>query len=219
MAQYAPVKGDDENNQFDDGTSQKPTPASTPTPDPKPEPTPTPDPKPEVPETPAGRTLANGKAITESNVTAILNQLKSRYPNSSDFSKGYAGLGSGRTPAKNCIAQIVSPYPTILGVRCSTTIGCGGWAAFVADEIWGQTGVTWKKTTLENVRPGDLLIIKDNNGSLEHVSIYVGRIDGQPVTTRIATTDAVNGKNGYHSGWNKLVTLNLPLDIYTAYPN
>ena len=26
MAQYAPVNGDDENNQFDDGTSQKPTP-------------------------------------------------------------------------------------------------------------------------------------------------------------------------------------------------
>lgn len=106
MAQYAPVTGDKDNDQFDDGTAVNPEPKPE-TPAPKPvEPTP----KPETPETPAGRTLANGKAITEANVTEILNQLQARYPRRTDFSKGYAGLGSGRASAKNCIAQITNRY-------------------------------------------------------------------------------------------------------------
>lgn len=215
MAQYAPVTGDKDNNQYDDGTSQKPTP----TPEPKPEPTP--DPKPEIPETPAGRTLANGEAITESNVTAILNQLKSRYPNGTSFANGYGGLGSGRNPYSNCISKITNQYwrAENHNQHTSTQGGCAGWAAFVADEIWGQTGVTWKKTTMENARPGDLLIDVDANGYLTHVCIFIGPVNGYPVTKRIYTTDAVSGKNGYHIGWNMAATSTTITDVYTAYPD
>ena len=225
MAQYAPVTGDKDNDQFDDGTSQKPEPTPEPKPvEPTPKPEPTPDPKPEVPETPetpAGRTLANGKAITEANVTEILNQLQARYPRKTDFSKGYAGLGSGRNPYSNCIAQIVSTYTGYRGTKCSTQRGCGGWAAFVADEIWGQTGVTWRKTTIANARPGDLMIKLDDAGYLMHVSIYVGEDTmGFPKTQAVYHTSAVPVSGVYRIGW---VNTNTPshytVDVYTAYPN
>lgn len=173
--------------------------------------------KPETPVTPTGRTLANGKAITEANVTEILNQLKVKYPTPTDFSNGYAGLGTGRSPYNNCIAQVTSQYRTDTNQRVSTSTGCGGCAAFIADEIFGQTGVTWNKTTIANVRPGDLLIIIDDNGYLEHVSICVGHVDGNPPTTRINVVDATG--NPYRLAWNRLVTSGINIDVWTAYPN
>lgn len=219
MAQYAPVTGDKDNDQFDDGTSQKPEPKPE-TPAPKPvEPTP----KPETPETPAGRTLANGKAITEANVTEILNQLQARYPRKTDFSKGYAGLGSGRASAKNCIAQITNRYgcTDYHNQHTSTAAGCGGWAAFVADEIWGQTGVTWRKTTIANARPGDLMIELDDAGYLTHVSIYVSEsTDGFPKTMSVYTTDGIPVNGVYKISWaNSTTPYTHDIDVWTAYPN
>lgn len=219
MAQYAPVTGDKDNDQFDDGTAVKPEPKPE-TPAPKPvEPTP----KPETPETPAGRTLANGKAITEANVTEILNQLKARYPRGTDFSKGYAGLGSGRASAKNCIAQITNRYgcTDYHNQHTSTAAGCGGWAAFVADEIWGQTGVTWRKTTIANARPGDLMIILDDAGYLMHVCIYVSEsTNGFPKTMEVYTTDGSTVNGVYKIFWtNNTRPYTNDIDVWTAYPN
>lgn len=229
MAQYAPVKGDQDNDTYDDGTEQKPststgntgntdstntgsntgstgntgnTGTTTPTPEPK-------------PETPAVRTLSNGKAITESNVAAILTQLQAKYPRGTDFSKGYGGLGSGRSPWNNCIDKVIKNYNP-----CSTTAGCGGWAAFVADEIFGQTGVTWKKTTIANARPGDLMVILDDAGRLTHVGIYVHEVDGWAKTMKVYSTDA-NPSNGvYHISWaNNTRPYTNDIDVWTAYPD
>lgn len=218
MAQYAPVTGDKDNDQFDDGTSQKPEPKPV---EPTPKPEPTPDPKPEVPEPHAGRTLANGKAITESNVTEILNQLQAKYPRKTDFSKGYAGLGSGRSPSKNCIAKVIDEYRVASGQRISTATGCAGWAAFVADEIWGQTGVTWRKTTIANARPGDLMIILDDAGNAMHVNIYVSEsTDGFPKTMKVYTTDGIPVNGVYEISWaNNTRPYTNDIDVWTAYPN
>lgn len=238
MAQYAPVKGDQDNDTYDDGTEQKPSTGNTGntgntgstntgsstgstgntgntgTTVPKPEP---------KPETPAVRTLSNGKAITESNVTEILTQLQAKYPRKTDFSKGYGGLGSGRSPSKNCIAQVTNKYgfTTSHSQSVSTTAGCGGWAAFVADEIFGQTGVTWKKTTIANARPGDLMITLDDAGYLMHVSIYVHEADGFPKTMMVYNTGASPSSNGiYKIGWanNSRPSTN-DIDVWTAYPD
>lgn len=229
MAQYAPVKGDQDNNTYDDGTEQNPKPSTstenntgststgsntgstgntgntgttTPKPDPK-------------PETPAVRTLSNGKAITESNVAAILTQLQAKYPRGTDFSKGYGGLGSGRSPWNNCIDKVIKNYNP-----CSTTAGCGGWAAFAADEIFGQTGVTWKKTTIANARPGDLMVILDDAGRLTHVCIYVKEVNGFAKTTKVYTTDATTSKGVYYVGWaNNNAPRTNDIDVWTAYPD
>ena len=175
--------------------------------------------KPETPSTPAAGTLTNGKPITEANVTEILNQLKSQYPTPTSFVNGYAGLNSGRNPNANCIKQITNQYwrAENHNQHTSTTLGCGGWAAFVADEIFGQTGVNWKKTTTSNIHPGDLVIHIDNTGYLRHVSIYVGPVDGYDASVRVYSTEANPGKNGYVISWGQGVTGNV--DIYTAYPN
>ncbi len=99
--------------------------------------------------------FADGKPITEENVTEILNQLQEKYPLKIDFSKGYAGLGSGRVSGKKCIKQVTDQYWAYQdhSQHTSTVHGCGGWAAFVADEIFGQTGVTWKKTSMRTPDP------------------------------------------------------------------
>lgn len=221
MAQYAPVKGDQDNDTYDDGTEKNPNPSTgnntgstntdsntgnTGTTVPKPEP---------KPETPAVRTLSNGKAITESNVAEILTQLQAKYPRGTDFSKGYGGLGSGRSPWNNCIDKVIKNYNP-----CSTTAGCGGWAAFVADEIFGQTDVTWKKTTIANARPGDLMIDLDNTGRLTHVGIYVHEVDGWAKTMKVYSTDATSSKGIYHIAWaNNTSPYTNDIDVWTAYPD
>ena len=236
MAQYAPVKGDQDNDTYDDGTEQNPKPSTgntgntgstntgsstgstgntgntgtTVT---------TPEPK---PETPAVRTLSNGKAITEANVTAILNQLQAKYPGGTNFAKGYGGLGSGRSPSKNCIAQVTNQYWRAANhsQHTGTTAGCGGWAAFVADEIFGQTDVTWKKTTIANARPGDLMITLDDAGYLMHVSIYVHEVNGFAKTMKVYDTGATPSNNVYYVGWaNNTRPYTNDIDVWTAYPD
>lgn len=179
--------------------------------------------KPETPVTTTGRTLANGKAITEANVTEILNQLKETYPRKTDFSKGYAGLGSGRSGANSCIRQITDQYWAFQdhSAHTSTSAGCGGWAAFVADEIFGQQNVTWRKTTFANARPGDLIIQLVDGGYLKHVCIYVSEASGLPKTTAAYITDASPSSNGvYKINWVNSSSPSSGLaDIYTAYPD
>lgn len=215
-----------------------------------PEPAPDTTPDPATPKTPAdvpAGFLTNGKPITEENVTEILNQLKAKYNKrdggNNDFSKGYGGLGSGRSPGKNCIQQITDQYETsdngwlngkrktTKGGKVSTFSGCGGWAAFVADELFGQTNVTWKKTTIENARPGDLIIDLDTDGYLTHVFIYVSEsTDGFPKTQEVYGTHATSNSSGvYHIGWaNGNGHVNYGdaydghyggCDVYTAYPD
>ena len=188
--------------------------------DPEPE-TPSTPTTPKTPSTPAAGTLTNGKAITETNITEILNQLKSQYPAGTSFVNGYAGLNSGRGPYANCIDKTVKQYIDSDGKKCSTTFGCGGWAAFIADEIFGQTGITWKKTTTSNLRPGDLMIYIDNAGYIEHVAICVGPVDGYATNVRVYVTDASNGGNDYGIDWPRAVTnfSNGSIDCYTAYPD
>ena len=83
------------------------TPAPETPADPEPE-TPSTPTTPKTPSTPAAGTLTNGKAITETNITEILNQLKSRYPNGTSFVNGYAGLNSGRGPTPTALTKLSS---------------------------------------------------------------------------------------------------------------
>lgn len=204
-------------------------PAQTPDPATTPDPVTTPDPAPaKTPaDVPAGF-LTSGKPITEENVTEILNQLQERYPRKTDFRKGYGGLGSGRSPWDNCIQQITDQYwrAENHSQHTSSFAGCGGWAAFVADELFGQTNVTWKKTTIENARPGDLLIDLDSAGYLKHVHICTGEIDGIPKAIAVNSTDAGADSSGvYHISWGEYSfgALDDPnriyVDVYTAYPD
>lgn len=220
MAQYAPVTGDKDNDQFDDGTSQKPEPKPvepTPTPDPKPV-EPTPDPKPETPETPAGNVLTNGKTITEANVLAILNDLKAQW-NKKD-------MGPYSQGGKSAIRKITNTYVDDKGLRLSTTRACGGGAARVFDAVFGQNATLRPVSGgYDAARPGDLLIKVDPNGKLMHVAIVYNRGNINGVSNMLTTIDA--NMNG---GGNKLVFGLANYDpikyddpwsyeFYTAYPD
>lgn len=176
-------------------------------------------------QTAAPGMLTNGKPITVDNVVEILEQLKRQYPDGTDFAKGYPGLGSGRNGHKSCIRKITDQFFSDHNLRTSTVYGCGGWAAFVADSIFGQDAA-FRKTTFDKVRPGDLVILMNLNGQLMHVAvvqseaeinpyagIYPGRDHVLPpddefdyyVTWRRTTTDAGTDKEGvYHISWDNL---------------
>lgn len=218
MAQYAPVTGDKDNDQFDDGTSQKPEPKPEPTPDPKPV-EPTPDPKPEIPETPTGNTLTNGKPITEANVLAILNDLKAQW-NKKD-------MGPYSQGGKSAIRSVTNRY-RISGsnLAISTTYDCGGGAARVFDAVFGQN-VTLRPVSggYDAARPGDLLIQVDPNGKAMHVAIVYDRGNINGIANMLTTIDA--NMNG---GGNKLIfglanynpikyELGYTYEFYTAYPD
>lgn len=174
--------------------------------------------------------LTNGKPITEANVTALMNQLLAQYPHGTSFASGYPQGGA------SSIRKVTDQY-TAAGYygtgRPSTTLGCGAWAAKVADYLYGQTGVTWRKTTAAYARPGDLIIHLTANGQLRHIAIIQEFIDANHkevvdggMTWAIGgftTTDA--GSNGENVNTYKISQSIVGGDeansyhIYTCYPS
>lgn len=223
MAQYAPVKGDQDNDTYDDGTEQKPdtgntgstntgsNTGNTGTTTPKPEP---------KPETPAANTLTNGKAITESNVKALLDELKAKW-NKQDLGPYSQGNASPVRKATT-LYKFMGTNTTV-----STTYACGGGAARVFDAVFGQDATLRPVSGgYDAARPGDVLIQLDDNGKLMHVAIVYGRetINGRPNT--LTSIDANIGS----AGTNKLLfgisnpdpvkyELGYTFAFYTAYPD
>ena len=228
MAQYAPVKGDQDNDTYDDGTEQNPKPNPNPTTD-----TDVPDagntgntgtttPKPEPkPETPAANTLTNGKAITESNVKALLDELKAKW-NKQD-------LGTYSQGNASPVRKVTNQYRISgTGRTISTTAGCGGGAARVFDAVFGQNATLRPVSGgYDAARPGDVLIKLDANGMAMHVAIVYTTnetINGLP--DAMTTIDANIGSTGanklifglgrfdpvkYDDPWTYV--------FYTAYPD
>lgn len=226
MAQYAPVKGDQDNDTYDDGTEKNPKPnpstdtdvadtgniGNTGTTTPKPET------KPE-PETPATNVLTNGKAITESNVKALLDELKAKW-NKQDL--GTYGQGNASP-----VRKVTNQYRFTGNKTCSTTSGCGGGAARVFDAVFGQSATLRPVSGgYDAARPGDVLIKIGADGKAMHVAIVYttnGTVDGIPMMT---TVDANIGSGNT----NKLVfgggrpdpvkyDQGFTYAFYTAYPD
>lgn len=234
MAQYAPVKGDQDNDTYDDGTEQNPKPSTgtgntgntgststgsntgnTGTTTPKPET------KPE-PETPAANVLTNGKAITESNVKALLDELKAKW-NKQDL--GTYGQGNASP-----VRKVTNQYRISgTGRTISTVSGCGGGAARVFDAVFGQNATLRPVSGgYDAARPGDLLVKLDANGMAMHVAIVYdtnGPADGNgiPMMTGIDANVGSAGTNKllfgvartnpdlYNDPWTFV--------FYTAYPD
>ena len=171
-------------------------------------------PAPETPSTSAAGTLTNGKPITVENVTELMNELRAQYPNKTD-----AGTYSG--PAT--IRKIINTY-TFTGLPCSTSDGCGGWAARVFDYIFDKN-VTFRQVSYDEARVGDLIIKVNDQGYATHVSIVSDRttVNGRP--NQVCTTDANYGSGSNVMWWD--VGRADPIkygdpwtyDIYTVYPD
>ena len=164
---------------------------------------------PEQPETPTVKTLRNGQPITEENVLELLVELQANYPEGTDFANGYTyamrqSVGGGGSVDVN---RVTNTYTRSEGGKTSTTSGCGGWAAFVSDYIFGTSGFPARKVSIENVRPGDIEIQLDGNNKLKHVAIVTSKpvYDAECDVWRWNTTDGTTatGKNTdpYYVTW------------------
>ena len=158
--------------------------------------------QPEQPEAPAGGTLTNGKAVTEENVLALLDELKAKYPEGTSFASGYS------SPSKY-VNIVTNTYNRAAGGKTSTTAGCGGWAALVSDYIFGKTDFPARQVNFRDTRPGDIIIQLNENGKLMHVAIATGRTvhDDECELWRLKTTDSTtatgNRNDAYFIQWNE----------------
>ncbi|EOS65313.1 S-layer homology domain-containing protein [Oscillibacter sp. 1-3] len=172
-------------------------------------------PAPETPSTPAAGTLTNGKPITVENVTELMNELRAQYPSKTD-----AGTYSG---GPMTIRKIINTY-TFTGLPCSTSSGCGGWAARVFDYIFDKN-VTFRQVSYDEARIGDLLIDVNDQGYATHVAIVSARKTVNGIPNMLCTTDANYGGGTNVMTWDlgryDPIEYNDPwtYDIYTVYPD
>ena len=169
---------------------------------------------------PAPTTLTNGKAVTEENVLAMLAELKKEYPEGMDFSMGYPlGESSPVRSATYIYERAENPK-----THTSNIEGCGGWTTLLSDGMFSQKGFEMRKTTLEEARPGDVMIQLDGNGRLVHVAM----ISRSPVTkdgrVSFAVTEAGTDQQGiYRVHWDVdyswSANSRYTYDIWTRYPS
>lgn len=182
--------------------------------------------KPSQPEQ-TGKTLTNGKPVTEANILELLSELQAKYPEHTSFVNGYSAGGNStdvRTPVRSYINNKSGLRNT------STTHGCGGWAALVSDYIFGQTGFPARKIATADARPGDIGISVDGNGKATHIFIITSRAqhNDECQWTEFDSTDAgTTGPNntyeiiwdGGHSDWDNPQPGDWTVDVWTRYPN
>ena len=167
---------------------------------------------------PAPTTLTNGKAVTEENVLAMLEELKSQYPEGMDFSEGYPlGETSPVRPATHPYFRKRDPSS-----HTSSTLGCGGWATLLSDAMLGQNGFPVRKVTLAEARPGDIMILLQD-GLLVHVAIITrGASTEDGKTTFVVTEAATDDQGVYRLHWDVDCTWSADsqytYDIWTRYP-
>ena len=173
---------------------------------------------PETSEMPSVSTLTNGEAITEENVLAILNGLKSQWHKQD--------LGTYSQGGLSAIRSVTNTYVDNKGLRLSTSRACGGGAARVFDAVFGQNATLRPVSGgYDAAHPGDLLIKVDPNGKLMHAAIVYNRGNINGIANMLTTIDAnINGSG------NKLIfgcpspdpikyELGYNYHFYTAYPN
>lgn len=171
-------------------------------------------------QTAAPTTLVNGAAITEENVLEILAQQKRLYPEDTDFSAGYP-LGNDSE-----VREATHPYERSRdpSTHTSSTLGCGGWATLLSDAIFGQKGFPTQKVSMADARPGDVMVITDENGRLVHVALIEKRstVSSDGKVTMYITEAATDSSGVYHLHWDRSYTWyqggKYGYDIYTRYP-
>ncbi len=181
---------------------------------------------PSTPSNPAAGTLTNGKPVTEANILELLSELQAKYPQHTSFVNGYSA-GNNSTDVRTAVRS----YKDSNGLYCSTSAGCGGWAALVSDYIFGQTGFPAHKIATADARPGDIGISVDGNGKLTHVFIVTSRAqhNDECQWTEFDGTDATDmttANHTYeivwdieHSNWDNPQPGDWTVDVWTRYPN
>ena len=107
--------------------------------------------KPEEPSNPSTstQTLTNGKPVTVENVSELIEELKeSKYPEGWEYD------------------AFNPPYSSKAFGKSGTA--CAKFAFMLSDDIFGTTVPARAHTNYENIRPGDVIELKDSNGKSFH---------------------------------------------------
>ena len=138
--------------------------------------------------------LNNGKAITETNVLAMIEEAKKIWPHGMQW----GGDGSGIKPGNNeydLYANSISSA-RMLTYGCSGTQGCSGYAAMLSDYIFGSKNNPLRKLTDNTkVRPGDICVSINGKGEVTHVYVAI-----TSVGKRSDGKNGVNSANGNVGG-------------------
>lgn len=147
--------------------------------------------EPDDTEAPAAGALANGEPATEENVMKILEEIKAEYPQDSPWGEddrhSSPVFGSGRE--------------------------CASYAFMVSDRIFG----TLPKRVLEDhsqIRPGDVIEMKDANGNTYHWEVATTSIESD------GYLGITSGNNGGLVGWGWSSSDALDgFVVWTRYPD
>ena len=204
--------GDKDNNQYDDGKDQNQ----------------------DNNQTGSGK-LANGQDATVANVQAILDQLKREYPTGttwsdpkfvSDANNNYYAAGTHAGDSTNDVGKGIGKYAAL-----NLKYACGGWVAMVSDRIFGRTGAPCREVTdPTKVRPGDIIVTMNDNGTIYHVGIVLQYVPaGANSLGKFKTCDGNNGARAGRVGtvyWGMSSylyggpsDLGTEYHILTRYPN
>jgi len=165
--------------------------------------------------------LSNGKAITEANITAMLNELRVVFPN---------GTSWGDNTNSGKLYEYYSDFAPTRGG------GCNAWAGMTADVIFG-VGAKWTYSNdFSNVKVGDVIEYRNANNVATHWAVVIGvkteettvLVNGRPtpgpVDTALTVCDGnVNGKVRWSDSSVNSVWVSDILDtssysrLYTAY--
>ena len=155
--------------------------------------------KPEEPSNPSSgtQTLSNGKAVTEGNVAELLDELKSKYPHGDTF-------------------DVSSSY--YFSAMNANGHDCAKLAFMVSDDIFGVNVPIYSHVDYNNIRLGDIIEHRDENGNTHHWSI-VNTVDVSP-----NGRDYVKVVSGNSNGLIKWNAIYYPDQfdnevVWTRYPN
>ena len=155
--------------------------------------------KPEQPSTPSSgtQTLSNGKAVTEENVAALLEELKEKYPH-----KGYYDVSK-------------SYYFAAMNANGHD---CAALAFMVSDDIFGTEATLYSHQNYESIKLGDIIEQKDENGNSVHWAV-VNKFGVAPSGARYVKTVS-GGPTGKISWTYTYYPENMDNEtIWTRYPN
>lgn len=168
------------------------------------------------------KTLANGEPITTENVLAIMENIHNEYPLGTSYWTEFVPNGSTlKGDVKDLLHQFNATSNGVTG-KTDLSVACGGYARYVSDSIFGRTGFPARELItppVSDLRPGDIIITFNDDGTLKHVSIVWKVAQDEDGTWRYNTTDAANRDIGVT--WTLLMSDMPPSDkqrVFTRYP-
>lgn len=134
-----------------------------------------------------GYRLANGEAITEENVLALLRDIEEQWPTGTVWGgRSTPGTYKNEVPSTEA-DRVMRQY----GV--SSVYGCSGYAAMVSSLLFGDsTNAAHRLDDLQKMRPGDIVFwISNDTGKTAHVVIALETPDQEG---RFHITDGNHGE-------------------------